>query len=102
MGDIDLNDPEVEHAANKIQAGFKGMKARKEVATIKEKKKAERDNKEIIDGKNNEKLNENEEATKDKDEIDENKDEIDIDLNDPDVEVAATKIQAGFKGMKTR
>merc|ERR1711923_442207 len=32
----------------------------------------------------------------------ENKQIIDIDLNDPDVELAATKIQAGFKGMKSR
>merc|ERR1712038_1181136 len=28
--------------------------------------------------------------------------EVDIDLTDPDVEKAATKIQAGFKGHKTR
>ena len=98
--DIDLNDPEVESAANKIQAGFKGMKARKEVASLKEQKKTERENKDII--------NETETApdisgeTKADNELGENKEDIDIDLNDPDVEVAATKIQAGFKGMKTR
>ena len=33
--DIDLNDPEVAEAAAKIQAGFKGFKARKEVQELK-------------------------------------------------------------------
>ncbi len=32
--DIDLDDPEVNAAACKIQAGFKGMKARREVQTM--------------------------------------------------------------------
>ena len=33
--DIDLNDPDVEKAALKIQAGFKGMQARQEIKAIK-------------------------------------------------------------------
>lgn len=33
--DIDLEDPEVEQAALKIQAGFKGMKTRKELQSRK-------------------------------------------------------------------
>ena len=33
--DIDLTDPDVENAALKIQAGFKGMKARQEIKEIK-------------------------------------------------------------------
>lgn len=40
--------------------------------------------------------NEKSEDTKDTEE------EVDIDLTDPDVEAAAVKIQAGFKGFKTR
>jgi hypothetical protein len=33
--DIDLEDPEVEKAALKIQAGFKGMQARQEIRAMK-------------------------------------------------------------------
>merc|ERR1712227_1200107 len=80
--DIDLDDPNVEHAATKIQAGYKGMKARKEVNARKEANK-------VPASEANEAVNDGEDI-------------IDIDLNDPDVEMAATKIQAGFKGMKTR
>ncbi|XP_022325724.2 uncharacterized protein LOC111125839 isoform X4 [Crassostrea virginica] len=73
--DIDLNDPEVEQAALKIQAGFKGFQARKEI-----KDKMEQEGKQA----------ESQES------------KVDIDFNDPEVEKAATKIQAGFKGYKTR
>ena len=91
--DIDLNDPDVENAATKIQAGFKGMKARKEVSAMKDGKN-ETDNNEAQDKK--EELDKNTMETPASNEV------IDIDLNDPDVEHAATKIQAGFKGMKAR
>ncbi|XP_064618208.1 calcium-binding tyrosine phosphorylation-regulated protein-like isoform X3 [Liolophura sinensis] len=78
--DIDLNDPEVAQAATKIQASFRGHKARQEIKHQVEKKsegeiKIESDNKE---------------------------EEIDIDLNDPEVAQAATKIQASFRGHKVR
>ncbi|XP_018012849.1 cilia- and flagella-associated protein 91, partial [Hyalella azteca] len=69
MFDIDLNDPEVQKAAAKIQAGFRGHKTRKEINREKpEANKAEAD--EIAD----------------------------IDLTDPELANAALKIQAGFRG----
>merc|ERR1739842_242151 len=73
--DIDLTDPEVDKAATKIQAGFRGQKVRKEMKDKKEEEEA---------------------ASKREEE------EIDIDLTDPEVEKAATKIQAGFRGQKVR
>ena len=91
--DIDLDDPEVEAAATKIQAGFKGHKARKQVKEMQSDKKGgddEEKQEDEIDKKNEEESEEKKE------------DEIDIDLTDPDVEAAATKIQAGFKGHKAR
>merc|ERR1719266_2935976 len=102
--DIDLNDPEVEAAATKIQAGFKGHKARKQVKELQgEKKEGEVEVKvkeEIeTEDKKEQEIN-NEEK---KEDIEEQKgEEIDIDLTDPEVEAAATKIQAGFKGHKAR
>lgn len=41
--DIDLNDPEVEKAAIKIQAGFQGFKARKEIQSRKDQLKSQDD-----------------------------------------------------------
>merc|ERR1711953_1440818 len=87
--DIDLNDPEVEAAATKIQAGFKGHKARQE---LKEKKT---DN--AVENSNAE-----EKVVLDSTMKEANEEAIDIDLNDPEVEAAATKIQAGFKGHRAR
>ena len=99
--DIDLNDPDVEHAATKIQAGFKGMKARKEVTAMKEGTLMETD---VADSKNDNIDDTNIRSSEQENNVEEKgeKEEIDIDLNDPDVEQAATKIQAGFKGMKAR
>uniref|UniRef100_A0A336M3C9 CSON001641 protein n=1 Tax=Culicoides sonorensis TaxID=179676 RepID=A0A336M3C9_CULSO len=67
---------ELETAATKIQAGFKGHKTRQELK---------------------QKLQNNE--SNDKTSTD---DKIDIDLEDPEVHKAATTIQAGYKGHKVR
>ena len=80
--DIDMEDPDVEKAATKIQAGFRGLQTRKQLKN----EKADKENLEI----ENPMVHEN------------NQDEIDIDMEDPDVEKAATKIQAGFRGLQTR
>merc|ERR1712140_33992 len=74
--DIDLEDPEVQAATAKIQAGYKGMRTRRE---LKEKKDLEQ-----------------------KDAVKEEEEEVDIDLEDPEVQAATAKIQAGYKGMRTR
>ncbi|XP_042239135.1 uncharacterized protein LOC121877437 [Homarus americanus] len=70
---IDLNDPEVQKAATKIQAGFRGMKSRKEVKDQQHPGADDQD-----------------------DEI------AAIDLTDPELADAALKIQAGFRGAKAR
>ena len=112
--DIDLNDPEVEKAATKIQAGFKGYKTRKEMKDTKDSQEAGTDVQK--EGETQEKTEEKtEEQTTEEQKTEEQKteepkteeqktegEEIDIDLNDPEVAKAATKIQAGFKGYKTR
>ncbi|XP_067676888.1 triadin-like isoform X1 [Haliotis asinina] len=83
--DIDLTDPEVEKAAVKIQSGFKGFKARKEMKAS---------------GGTSPTKSENEEPKQEA--KTEEEEEVDIDLDDPEVEKAALKIQAGFKGFKAR
>merc|ERR1712008_641742 len=72
--DIDLDDPDTEAAAIKIQASIRGRQARKQVREIKETKE----------------------------EIEETAEEFDIDLTDPETSLAATKIQAGYRGSKAR
>jgi len=80
IADIDLTDPDLADAALKIQAGFRGHLSRK----VKDTKK------ETQDDLNKKMANLNTEE------------ELDIDLNDPEMEKAATKIQATFRGHKSR
>ncbi|XP_063441381.1 uncharacterized protein LOC134721963 isoform X7 [Mytilus trossulus] len=82
--DIDLNDPDVEKAAIKIQAGFKGFQTRKEMQSKKSDTEVKTEQK--TEAKKEEKQEE----------------EVDIDLEDPATADAALKIQAGFRGYKTR
>ena len=84
--DIDLEDPEVQAATEKIQAGYKGMRTRKD---MKKKKESVKDLGDDAVIENAIPVQEGEEA-------------VDIDLNDPEVQAATVKIQAGYKGMQTR
>merc|ERR1711874_190282 len=92
--DIDLNDPETEKAALKIQAGFRGYQTRKDIKPAEEggEAAATEQTAETQEGQKEEDVKKNEQE----------EEEVDIDLNDPEVEKAATKIQAGFKGFKAR
>ena len=83
--DIDLEDPEVQAATEKIQAGYKGLKTRR---ALKEKHEDDISDKPLA------------EENKGKPEAEE--EEVDIDLEDPEVQAATEKIQAGYKGMRTR
>merc|ERR1711956_112906 len=78
--DIDMDDPETAKAATKIQASFRGSQSRKEVKSMKEKE-------EIVE----------ESVT-----AQEAEEEIDIDMDDPETALAATKIQASFRGSQAR
>ncbi|XP_071842093.1 uncharacterized protein [Apostichopus japonicus] len=106
--DIDLNDPEVEKAATKIQASFRGFQTRK---TMKDKDKPSEDAEPPGEGDPQDQQISTEETTQptesDKPSIEEKEEkeeeeEIDIDLTDPEVEKAAIKIQGGFKMIKAK
>merc|ERR1712037_194217 len=117
--DIDMDDPETAKAATKIQASFRGSQSRKEVKQMKDadgtKKKFDPDDPEVDEaattiqsGYKNMKAREAKKKEEKPLEMAEDTvksqgdEEIDIDLDDPETEMAATKIQAGYKGMKTR
>lgn len=122
--DIDLNDPEVQKAATKIQAGFRGLKVRKEMKDQAPRSAQEADD-EIADidltdpeladaalkiqaGFRGAKVRKSNKAKKEEAELNEKLgnlntgEEVDIDLSDPELNKAATKIQATFRGHRAR
>ena len=109
--DIDLRDPEVQAAATKIQASFRGHKVREEVKHKKEEEAAALKIQSSFRGHQaREKVQELRE-TKSKESLEGTpttepekppEDEVDIDLTDPEVGAAALKIQASFRGHKAR
>jgi len=76
--EIDPSDPEMNAAAAKIQASFRGHKVRKELKKTADEIDLPSPKKNAVE------------------------EEVDIDLNDPEVEKAATKIQASFRGYRVR
>lgn len=85
--EFDPNDEELTQAATRIQACFRGHMARKEPeAEAEADKKGEGDKKEVDIDDLTRKVAE----------------ELDIDMDDPELHKAASKIQASFRGHKTR
>lgn len=82
--EFDPNDEELTQAATRIQACFRGHMARKEPEAA--DKKGEEDKKEVDIDDLTRKVAE----------------ELDIDMDDPELHKAASKIQASFRGHKTR
>lgn len=81
--EFDPNDEELTQAATRIQACFRGHMSRKEPEAD---KKEEESKKEVDIDELTKKVAE----------------ELDIDMDDPELHKAASKIQASFRGHKTR
>ncbi|EEC14693.1 conserved hypothetical protein [Ixodes scapularis] len=93
LADIDLKDPSLNQAASVIQATFRGHRVRKSPLHQPKEKGMDEDQPE----------DQELDAKKFEDAGEELPDEIkDMDLNDPDLAKAAVKIQATFRGYKTR
>ena len=86
----DLDDPDVQLAASRIQSAFKGLKDRKRVQALKQKAKEE------LQALQRKKAG-NSKSTSDDDDDDEMPD-----LKDKGVQDAAVKIQSAFRGHKVR
>ncbi|KAF5297409.1 hypothetical protein FQR65_LT01340 [Abscondita terminalis] len=74
--ELSLDDPDLAHAATKIQASFRGHMVRKQMEKDEGEQKPEKPTPE--------------------------EEELDIDLTDPELNKAATKIQASFRGHAVR
>ncbi|KAK8769297.1 hypothetical protein V5799_014231 [Amblyomma americanum] len=95
LADIDLADPSLNQAASKIQATFRGHRVRKSPLHQPKDQADEADHQQQKQQQG--------EAKYQQDDAKELPDELkDMDLNDPDLAKAAVKIQATFRGYKTR
>jgi len=89
--DIDLEDPEVQQAAVKIQAGFRRHLTSKQGASDTVAADG------TAPGGSSDAAGQGETSSQQGAPPAEEEEEVDIDLNDPDVADAAAKIQAGFR-----
>ena len=99
--DIDLGDPEVERATTMIQAGYRGMQARKDVKSKRKEEEAVSESEGASEEESGSGESESESEEESISEKENTKEEL-PDLQDPDVAAATTKIQAGYRGMMTR
>jgi hypothetical protein len=101
------NDPDVDKAAQKIQASFRGKQARKQVEEMKKDAKPQpqsqqqqpSQNKQSQPSQNDSPKQQGQEGQKQKNQEQEDFAHLD---NDPDVDKAAQKIQASFRGKRDR